>query len=76
MSFETKHARQGVAPPTIGKSTSALSPGSTIDRAGAISLSPNHAPPHPLSGRLAGESMVETASSSPSTEPGQLQRNV
>jgi putative transposase len=40
MSFETKHARQGVAPPTIGKSTSALPPGSTIDRAGAISLSP------------------------------------
>ena len=32
MSFENKHARQGVAPPTIGTSTSTLPLGSTIDR--------------------------------------------
>ena len=37
MSFENKHARQGVAPPIIGRSTSALPPGSTVSRGGAVS---------------------------------------
>jgi putative transposase len=50
MSFENNHARQVVATPTIGRSTSALPPGSTIDRVGATSLSPKSRSTTPVIG--------------------------
>jgi putative transposase len=50
MSFENNHARQVVATPIIGRSTSALLPGSTIDRGGAISPSPKSRSTTPVIG--------------------------
>jgi len=48
MSFEKKHARQGVAPRIIARSSAALPLESTIDRGGAISVSPKSGPTTPV----------------------------
>jgi hypothetical protein len=48
MRYEKNHARHTVATPTIERSTSALPPGSTIDRGDAISLSPESGSTTPL----------------------------
>jgi putative transposase len=46
--YEKKHARSTVAAPTIERSSSALPPESTIDRGGAISLSPESGSTTPI----------------------------